>query len=1109
MPAGEPATDQTYTVDNDAPGLASFIRQTPASSPTNADSLVFRVTFDEGASGVGTADFAVNGTTTATVTGVLAVSASVYDVTVSGGDLAGFNGAVGLNLAASQNITDLAGNALPAGEPGSTLGTGTISNDDSAQFTVDSVSGSENAGSLTFTVTLSNPVDMATSVQVSTSNGTALASDGDYTAVANRTLDFAAGETSKTFQVTPTADNKVELDETFTVSLGNVSAGGRDVTAGSTPGTGTITNDDSAQFTVDSVSGAENAGPLTFTVTLSNPVDAAVAVEISTADGTATVADNDYRAETNSRVNFAAGETSKTFQVTLTSDRLAEPDETFSVSLSNVSDAGRNVTASGTAGTGTITNDDTNISVTVSPGSMVEDQSGAMTFTFSRTGLTASPLSVSFSVAGTAAFGTDYTQAGAGTFAAGSGTVAFAAGATSATVTIDPAVDSVPEGNETVTLTVVDGTGYTAGSPASATATILTDEFDYGDAPPSYPTKLADDGARHAPSGPTLGANRDAETNGQPNTPATGDDTNGSPDDEDGVVFLTGALIASETTATIAKVQVTLRNADSSSNRLDAWIDFNQDEDWLDPGEQIFTDFSLGTTNGTQTLDFTVPAGTPSGTTHARFRLSTAGNLGLTGLANDGEVEDYRLTLLPGVSVAVSPAAAATGVIETDEFDFADAPSSYPTTLEDDGPRHQPIGPTLGSNRDVESDGQSDANALGDDGSGTLDDEDGVRFGSVRLGQPDVTFRIDVQNAPTGARLDGWVDWNANGDWDDDGEQVAANLAVVNGENVFSVALPATAGVGTTFARFRVSSAGNLAVTGEAADGEVEDYKLTIVEERSGIADWTVMVYMTASNLGNFAREDLGEMERAVSVLPETVKLAVLLDRTPGPANNFTTPVVAGQPQAWTTTGRAIVRPDASSEVDTPFELLEEKDTGAAVTLTDFIAWASQTAPAQHYALVMWDHGSGLRGMNFDSDGPAAANELETSELVSALSAAAVRFELVAFDECAMAMAEIAHAFAGLTDVMVASQEAVPGTGFDYETALAALESDPAGATAASIAAGMVSSYQTTAATGSAAIRQNTLAAVELDQIGDLATALGGFTAAVLGSQPALNDDQW
>ena len=128
LPAGEPATDETYTLDNDPPGLTSFTRQTPATSPTNADTLVFRATFDEEVTGVGTADFAVNGTTTATVTGMSQVTGSTYDVTVSGGNLAGFNGVVGMDLSGSQDIEDLAGNALPAGEP-ATDETYTLDND--------------------------------------------------------------------------------------------------------------------------------------------------------------------------------------------------------------------------------------------------------------------------------------------------------------------------------------------------------------------------------------------------------------------------------------------------------------------------------------------------------------------------------------------------------------------------------------------------------------------------------------------------------------------------------------------------------------------------------------------------------------------------------------------------------------------------------------------------------------------------------------------------------------------------------------------------------------------------------------------------------------------
>jgi LPXTG-site transpeptidase (sortase) family protein len=114
LPTTEPATDQTYEVDNTAT-LTSFTRQNPATSPTNVDTLVFRATFNEAVQNVNATDFTVSGTTAGL--SVATVSASVYDITVTGGNLAGLNGTVGLNLAAGQNITDLLGNVLPAGEP--------------------------------------------------------------------------------------------------------------------------------------------------------------------------------------------------------------------------------------------------------------------------------------------------------------------------------------------------------------------------------------------------------------------------------------------------------------------------------------------------------------------------------------------------------------------------------------------------------------------------------------------------------------------------------------------------------------------------------------------------------------------------------------------------------------------------------------------------------------------------------------------------------------------------------------------------------------------------------------------------------------------------------
>ena len=92
----------TLAADTTAPRVASIVRETPTSSPTNADSLTWRVTFSEAVSNVDEADFAVSGTT-ATVTAVAAVSGVTggYDVTASGGNLAGLSATVTLTISSS------------------------------------------------------------------------------------------------------------------------------------------------------------------------------------------------------------------------------------------------------------------------------------------------------------------------------------------------------------------------------------------------------------------------------------------------------------------------------------------------------------------------------------------------------------------------------------------------------------------------------------------------------------------------------------------------------------------------------------------------------------------------------------------------------------------------------------------------------------------------------------------------------------------------------------------------------------------------------------------------------------------------------------------------
>ena len=143
--------DDDETADTTAPRVASIVRETPTSSPTNADSLTWRVTFSEAVSNVDAADFVVSGTT-ATVTAVAAVSGvtGAYDVTASGGNLAGVSATVTLAIAASHNIQDGASNALSNTAP-----TGTNDNSYVVDNTAPSVtiSGVPSASDAPFTAT--------------------------------------------------------------------------------------------------------------------------------------------------------------------------------------------------------------------------------------------------------------------------------------------------------------------------------------------------------------------------------------------------------------------------------------------------------------------------------------------------------------------------------------------------------------------------------------------------------------------------------------------------------------------------------------------------------------------------------------------------------------------------------------------------------------------------------------------------------------------------------------------------------------------------------------------------------------------------------------------
>lgn len=199
---------------------------------------------------------------------------------------------------------------------------------------------------------------------------------------------------------------------------------------------------------------------------------------------------------------------------------------------------------------------------------------------------------------------------------------------------------------------------YVYGSTNSGVSTAVieatdTVSTDYGDAPDTYGTdnqagnssnSSDPSGAEHTiVSGLYLGANApDAEADAATPLDGSGDGT-----DEDGITLPT--LRAGDTTYTIPAASITATNMLNRDATLHAWIDFDQ-SGTFDPGEyqSVAVASSTNNDNPAGNLEWTGLSGITTGTTYARFRLTTdAGIITLTpgGSAQDGEVEDYQIEI--------------------------------------------------------------------------------------------------------------------------------------------------------------------------------------------------------------------------------------------------------------------------------------------------------------------------------------------------------------------------------------------------------------------------------------------------------------------------------
>lgn len=221
--------------------------------------------------------------------------------------------------------------------------------------------------------------------------------------------------------------------------------------------------------------------------------------------------------------------------------------------------------------------------------------------------------------------------------------------------------------------------------------------------------------------------------------------------------------------------------------------------------------------------------------------------------------------------------------------------------------------------------------------------------------------------------------------------------------------------------------------------------KLKIVNPDAG--RWTFMVYMGGDNdLEGEIQGDLDEMKAVTN--GTAVRIIVQYDTI------------------QSTTFRGVIENGTLIENN-----LGELNMGAQQTLEDFIDWSTANYPSENNALILWDHGGGWETWAIDPPPEQAARSadylvidvtdrgvLDVENIRVAIENTGLELEIIGFDACLMATVEVAYEMRNVADLMVASQETIPGAGWPYDTILSWLTANPS-ASARDFAAQIVSLY--------------------------------------------------
>ena len=252
---------------------------------------------------------------------------------------------------------------------------------------------------------------------------------------------------------------------------------------------------------------------------------------------------------------------------------------------------------------------------------------------------------------------------------------------------------------------------------------------------------------------------------------------------------------------------------------------------------------------------------------------------------------------------------------------------------------------------------------------------------------------------------------------------------------------------------------------------------------QNATAEWTVMVYMAGNSLESYAIQDFLELAAAGS--DSKVNIVVQLDRTAGYDSSYGN---------WTDARRGLVKKGNTPNVNWGTSI-GEVNMGSPSTLKNFVNWGTSTYKANHYALVMWGHGSGYN-VSYDD---ATNDGISGGELNSALGGLSTKVDVVGTDACLMSTAEFASQISDDAAVFVGSQELEPGSGWNYTPVLQDLKTNPA-MTAAQLGSSMVTRYGQTYLRGNETLSAVNLAALRSSNSSGLTQAIGGFATALTTS---------